>query len=149
MAHRDQAHCMSYVPSWDLNDPEDYLKLKRTHHGQEHVAYIPKASGVKGIEHLLNHTIDRFDQAKDTLNLTGQSLYNHFAECLLGNYSENWASVLDQYPQNQRTTANFPAAQRMLSSFIVGEGQKDTMFEYLQSDDFHKPEKVKPQDHLS
>ena len=63
MAHRDQAHCMSYEPSWDVNEPEDYLKLKRTHHGQDHVAYVPKASGVKGVEHLLNHTIQAFDQA--------------------------------------------------------------------------------------
>lgn len=113
----------------------------------------PRQTDRKAPEHLVNYVFEDFDSAATDLDLRNAELFKQFGKCLRGNYAEHWRSVCADYAPAQRTTANFePARQRQrLLTLIVGAGQRDTLFEFLQHElvfPTGKRDKTTPQEHL-
>ena len=76
------------------------------------------------------YTIREFSAACNTLNLTkGQSLFNNFRLCLVGNAREEWDIISNN---KERTNTSFQQCIREFKRAYMTEQSKANLLEYLQ-----------------
>ena len=97
--------------TWDQPDSAS----QRTARTRDMSANIVPDKGIFGAEYAIIHTIPDFEKKiKARLDSTGpdfvRQLHDLFGQCLQGEASTKWTSVLDRYPIGNRTVDTFKLA---------------------------------------